>query len=142
MANFVLEDREGTADMTLFPDVFEAHYTLLETEEPVFVEGNVEVSDEGVQVMVRAIQPLAGIEMGRAQRVVLQLGPSDRSHNRLAAVRDVLSRHPGDCPVLLSLLFEGREVTVEAGKEFIVAPTEELTAELGELVGSGAVYFE
>ncbi|MEE9274806.1 MAG: DNA polymerase III subunit alpha [bacterium] len=142
MASFVLEDRAGTVEMILFPDDFEAHYTLLESEEPIFIEGAAEVSEDGVQVAVREIRPLEEVERSLAQRVVLSLRPEDRGHSRLAAVREVLSRHPGECPVRFSLRFPEREVVVEAGREFIVAPTVALSEELEALVGAEAVYFE
>lgn len=142
MASFVLEDREGTAEMTMFPDVFEAFFPRLETEEPVLVEGMAEVSEEGVQVVVRSVEPLAQAQMARTQRMVLHLGETGRAHGRLTAVREVLARHPGEVPVLFALQFPEREVLVQAGREFVVAPSESLSAELGELVGEGAVYFE
>ncbi len=142
MANLQLEDQEGTAEMTMFPNVFEQNYTLLDAEEPVFVEGNAEVSDDGVQVIVQSIGFLSEVEKGSAQRIVLQLRPGEEGFSRLSAVREVLSKYPGECPVRLSLRFEDREVLVEAGRDFVVAPSDELTSELSDLVGSESVYFE
>jgi DNA polymerase-3 subunit alpha len=142
MATMLLEDQEGTAEMTLFPNVFEQNYTLLDAEEPVFIEGNAEVSDDGVQVLVQSIGLLSEVEKGHAQRIVLQLQPGEQGFHRLSALRDVLSKYPGECPVRISLRFEDREVQVEAGRDFVVAPSDELTAELCDLVGTEAVYFE
>ena len=100
------------------------------------------MSDDGVQVIVQSIGLLSEVEKGSAQRIVLQLRPGEEGFNRLSAVRDVLSKYPGECPVRLSLRFEDREVLVEAGRDFVVAPSDELTSELSDLVGSEAVYFE
>ena len=142
MANFVLEDQVGTAEMTLFPDVFENCHEILESEEPVLVEGVAEVSDDGVQVVVRAIELLSGVEVNHASRVLIDLEPECRTPNRLQSIREVLARHPGNCAVLFTLRFPDREMRIEAGQEFVVAPTAELTEELGDLVGAGAVQFE
>ncbi len=142
MANLQIEDQEGTAEMTMFPGVFEQNYALLDAEEPVFVEGNAEVSDDGMQVIVQSIGLLSEVERGRARRIVLQLRPGHEGFSRLSAVRDVLARYPGECPVCLSLRFENREVLVEAGREYVVTPSDELTSELCDLVGTEAVYFE
>ena len=142
MASFVLEDREGTAEMTMFPDVFEAYFPLLETEEAVLVEGMAEASEEGVQVVVRSVEALTQAQLVRTQRMILHLGEAGRAHGRLAAVREVLARHPGEVPVLFALQFPAREVLVQAGREFVVSPSDSLSAELGELVGAGAVFFE
>jgi len=57
-------------------------------------------------------------------------------------VREVLARHPGEVPVLFALQFPAREVLVQAGREFVVSPSDSLSAELGELVGTEAVFFE
>ncbi len=142
MANFVLEDQVGTAEMTVFPDVFESCHEILESEEPVLIEGVAEVSDDGVQVVVRTIEPLSKVEVNRASKVLVDLGRECRTPNRLQSIRDVLARHPGNCSVLFTLRFPEREVRIEAGEEFVVAPTAELREELGDLVGAGAVCFE
>ncbi len=142
MATLQLEDQEGTADMTMFPSVFEQNYHLLDAEEPVFIEGNGEVSDDGIQVLIQSIGLLSEWEKENAQRMVLHFRPGEQGFSRLSAVRDVLARHPGNCPVRFFLTCEDREVTVDAGQDFVVAPTEELTSELCGLVGSEAVYFE
>jgi hypothetical protein len=51
-------------------------------------------------------------------------------------------KHPGDCPVLLFVHVNNNEYEITAGKDCVVSPTDELTAELCELVGAEAVYFE
>ena len=142
MANFVLEDRVGTTEMTLFPDKFDACHEMLEKEDAVLVEGKAEVSDDGVQVVVENIEPLAGVEERRANRVLVALAPDCRTPSRLESLREVLGRHPGNCAVRFTLRFPDRDVAIEAGPEYVVAPTAELTAEIGDLVGAGAVHFE
>ena len=142
MANFTLEDRDGTSEMTVFPDVFENCYNFFDSEEPVLVIGNVESSDERVQVIVQSIEFLHEAEKNHAKKVVLQINESNFSFNKLEAVKEVLSRFPGICPVCLSVSLSNQEVLVEAGPNFVVEPCEKLSAELMSLVGTGSVYFE
>ena len=142
MANFTLEDRDGTSEMTVFPDVFENCYNFFESEEPVLVIGNVESSDERVQVIVQSIEFLHEAEKNHAKKVVLQINESNFSFNKLEAVKEVLSRFPGICPVCLSVSLSNQEVLVEAGPNFVVEHCEKLSAELMSLVGTGSVYFE
>jgi len=142
MATLLLEDQEGTAEMTMFPSVFENNYALLDTEEPVFIEGNAEVSEDGVQVLIQSMGLLSALEKEQAKRMVLQLRHEDRRFNGLFTLREVLSRHPGDCPVRFFIQLSDTEYEIDAGKDFVVAPTDELSAELGALVGPEAVYFE
>ena len=128
--------------MTMFPAVFEKDHLLLETEEPVFIEGNAEVSEDGVQVLVQSMVLLSVLEKEQAKRMVLHLRHEDQGFNALSTVRDVLSRYPGDCPVRFFVQLSDTEYEIDAGKEFVVDPTEELSSELGTLVGPEAVYFE
>lgn len=74
--------------------------------------------------------------------MVLQIHPEEQGFSCLSAVRDCLARYPGDCPVSLFLHFDDREVEISVGSSFVVEPTDELSAELGSLVGAEAVYFE
>ncbi|MED5579672.1 MAG: DNA polymerase III subunit alpha [Nitrospinota bacterium] len=142
MANFTLEDRDGTSEMTVFPDVFENCYHFFESEEPVLVIGDVESSDERVQVIVQSIEFLHETEKNHAKKIVLQINESNFSYNKLEAVKEVLSRFPGGCPVCLSVSLRSQEVLVEAGPDFVVEPCDKLSAELVGLVGSDSVYFE
>tara|TARA_A100001037_G_scaffold69745_3_gene62223 strand:+ start:7255 stop:10713 length:3459 start_codon:yes stop_codon:yes gene_type:complete len=142
MANFTLEDCDGTSEMTVFPDVFENCYNFFESEEPVLIIGDVESSDERVQVIVQSIEFLSEAEKNHAKKVVLQINENNFSFNKLEAVKEVLSRFPGVCPVCLSVSLSNQEVLVEAGPDFVVEPCEKLSAELISLVGSGSVYFE
>ena len=142
MANFTLEDRDGTSEMTVFPDVFENCYNFFESEEPVLIIGDVESSDERVQVIVQSIEFLSEAEKNHAKKVVLQINENNFSFNKLEAVKEVLSRFPGVCPVCLSVSLSNQEVLVEAGPDFVVEPCEKLSTELIRLVGSGSVYFE
>jgi DNA polymerase-3 subunit alpha len=142
MATLLVEDQDGTADMTMFPQVFEQYYQVLDTEEPVFIEGNAEVSDDGIQVLIQSIGLLSEWEKNNTKRMVLQIHPEEQGFSCLSAVRDCLARYPGDCPVSLFLHFDDREVEISVGSSFVVEPTDELSAELGSLVGAEAVYFE
>ena len=101
-----------------------------------------ESSDERVQVIVQSIEFLHEAEKNHAKKVVLQINESNFSFNKLEAVKEVLSRFPGICPVCLSVSLSNQEVLVEAGPNFVVEPCEKLSAELMSLVGTGSVYFE
>ena len=72
----------------------------------------------------------------------MQINESNFSFNKLEAVKEVLSRFPGICPVCLSVSLSNQEVLVEAGPNFVVEHCEKLSAELMSLVGTGSVYFE
>ena len=142
MAILLMEDQDGTADMVMFPSVFDQNYQLLDAEEPVFIEGNAEVSDDGTQVLIQSISLLSEWEKNNAKKMVLHIRHGVQGNSNLNAVRDVLVKHPGDCPVLLFVHVNNKEYEITAGKDCVVSPTDELTAELCELVGAEAVYFE
>ena len=79
MANLQIEDQEGTAEMTMFPNVFEQNATPCSTwRSPFLSRGTPRLADDGVQVIVQSIGLLSEVEKGQAQRIVLQIQPERR----------------------------------------------------------------
>jgi hypothetical protein len=121
----------------------------LNTDDPIFVKGRMEVGEERVQIFASDITPLAE-EVSRSRpngangktnrngdRVHLYVRESEVSAHELLQLRETLLEYSGPCAVFLHLCAAGRsETVIELPDQVRIASTPELEATLERLFGS------
>ncbi|HJU61703.1 MAG TPA: OB-fold nucleic acid binding domain-containing protein, partial [Candidatus Binatia bacterium] len=148
--SFNLEDKSGFVEVVAWPDVYRKSVELLNTDDPIFVKGRMEVGEERIQIFANDITPLAeevsrsrpngnpnGKSNGNGGRVHLYVRESEVSADELLQLRETLLEYRGDCVVFLHLCSadEG-ETVIELPDQVRIASTPELEAKLQRLFGS------
>ncbi len=151
MAFLTLEDKDGRVEVTLFPEVYRQGAAFLLEEEPLIVEGRLELSEDVTEgggaeeeeedlegrkaetrrkaVKIKATRVVSLREFRCAQRESLHLLLESReaSREKLEELREILLDHHGTCPVFLHLRGPGRgETIVRTSEDFSVHPSTEL----------------
>jgi DNA polymerase-3 subunit alpha len=150
--SFNLEDKSGFVEVVAWPDVYRKAVELLNSDDPIFVKGRMEVGEDRVQVFANEITPLAqeiskGRLNGRAnghakrngndERVHLYVRASQVSSEELLQLRETLLEYPGSSVVFLHLIALGEpETVIELPSQVRVASTPELEATVARLFGS------
>jgi len=145
MAFGVLEDLEGSFELVIFTQTFEEHRELLlaapagdESSDgpiPLIVSGTFEAGDPQ-KVLVRDVIRLDRAEEHLATRLRVRVNEADVSRDRMAALRGVLSEHPGDCEVHLHITIPGEsETVVSVGSLRGVRATDSLRHDVDALFG-------
>jgi DNA polymerase III subunit alpha len=133
-----------------WPDVYRKSVELLNTDDPIFVKGRMEVGEERIQIFANDITPLAeevsrsrangsgnGKSNGHGDRVHLYVRESEVSADELLQLRETLLEYRGPCVVFLHLCAAGRgETIIELPDHVRIASTPELEATLQRLFGS------
>lgn len=117
MATFMLEDLQGSMEVTVFPKTLEKHGHQLADDLIVSVRGRLDRRDDSrVGFMATEITVLEGLKVGQE---VLHLSLMARSFTEaiIEQLKAILSEHPGDAPVLLHL---AGDKVVRLGPEFTV----------------------
>src|SRR5207248_11143830 len=57
--SFNLEDKSGFVEVVAWPDVYRKAVELLNSDDPIFVKGRMEVGEDRIQVFANEITPLA-----------------------------------------------------------------------------------
>jgi len=139
MAYARLEDLTGTVEAIIFPELFKSSGALLESDQPVIVTGTLDSGDQGTKLKTTKLQSLADAEARLNRQMRITVGPLALSVDQLVQLRAVLSRHPGTCPVALTLRHpEQRQATILLDRQYWVAPTPALLADVEALLGAGA----
>ena len=143
MAVIVLEDITGTVEVVIFPELYSQCAAVLQVDTPVVIEGQVKKDERGDNIIANAVETLeaARDKYTANTRILLQ---SDRvNRQNLEALKKVLFRHHGDCPVSFTLHFAGRgEVDLEIPQDITIKPGRKFTAEINRIMGDEVVTYE
>jgi DNA polymerase-3 subunit alpha len=140
MAFLLLEDLHGGVEITVFSSLFAQAREHLVAEQAVMVQGVVERDEQSVRVLADTIVPLEGAEetWAASVHVTLELARTDLA--QLAALREVLLRHPGNLPGFLHLRDNGCTEAVIAFPDALrLHVGEPLRREVQALVGRQAL---
>ncbi len=142
-ATFNLEDRWGAVEVIAWPETFRRCETAIHSDEPVFVTGSVEVSEERCQVIADDVSALLDAREKSVKQVHFALLAERVDEEHLRTLRRTLSEHRGPCSAFLHLLLPNRVETVIAlPPELKVAPTEGMVEAVERLFGNGVTSFQ
>jgi DNA polymerase-3 subunit alpha len=138
MAFLTLEDLTGGVEVIVFPKTYEQAHASLRRDAVVVVRGRLDVAEQQVKVLADGIvaldeAPGNGSTAGDATLYVL-VDADRHGEDGLMRLRDLLARHRGDRPVLLTVRAAGREVRLQA-PDLRVASTPVVVEEIEALLG-------
>ncbi|GIW39770.1 MAG: DNA-directed DNA polymerase [Candidatus Binatia bacterium] len=135
---FVLEDLEGTVEVIAWPEAYRRNEAAIHGDDPVLVSGTLEVREDRCQLVAEEVLPLALAREKAVRQVHIALRAESLTEDRLRALREALSAHPGPCPAYVHLLLPGRVETVIAlPEELKVSASEGMVEAVERLFGSG-----
>ena len=111
MAFVTLEDLRGTLEVTVFSSLYEEVEQLLTDDRPVLVAGQLQLEENTVKLLADRLIPLDRAEEVWTGTVHFTLDITRTDEEKLARLKEILSRHAGDCPAFIHLLEPGRSRT-------------------------------
>ncbi len=142
MGFMTLEDTSGTVEVVIFPDTFAQCVHLLDSDEPIIVQGTNKKDERGAKIIADAVDSLetAQVKYTSGARILLQ---SDRvSRRKLEDLKRMMHKYHGPCPVSLTLHFSKRgEVDIDAPSDFTIMPCRELAKDVEKTMGYAAISY-
>ncbi|HAE62595.1 MAG TPA: DNA polymerase III subunit alpha [Eubacteriaceae bacterium] len=137
MCFLTLEDLYGVIEVVVFPNVFGKYDHLLEPESKVIIKGRLNISEDQASSVI--CEELTELEKFRRKNSfqAVQISVEDMKDEKIELIKEILSRHKGDKPIVLYSLREGRKY--KANKALWVSESNVLIKELAGVVGSGNV---
>ena len=136
MAILRLEDLSGAIEVILFPELFSKKAHLLKSDQPLLIDGTVEISESAVKIIANDIESLDLIRQKRIKQIQLKFHEKDISNEFLMSLQDIVFKYPGTCGLRFKLrLSDEKEITITANKRFKVRHCLEFQHELEFLLG-------
>ena len=147
MARGVIEDLEGSSPIIFFPQCYSDFSDVIVEDTPVVVKVRINGSSENgggdnenvqVDLIAEEVYPIEKAESVLARRIILKL-PRETKADDILALKDVISCSKGTCRVSFEVSTEEALVSIDAGKEYMVAVSSDILARLGEIIGPSRV---
>jgi len=141
-ATFNLEDRWGAVEVIAWPETYRRCEAAIESDEPVFVTGALEVSEERCQIIADEVTSLLDAREKSVKSVHFALRAERVNEEHLRSLRAALTQHRGACSAFLHLLLPNRlETVIALPSDLKVAPTERMVEDVERVLGNGVTSF-
>ena len=140
--SFMLDDRSGRMEVTMFDEVYQRHRELIGKDMLVQVEGTLRFDEfsDAWRLGARALQSLDAVRERLARRLLITWPDVADAAQRLARLEALLREaRDGQCGVLLRYRGPEASGTLSFGEDWKVRPTRELLERLEHLLGTSAV---
>lgn len=141
MAFITIEDLSGKIECLIFPKVYAEYFELLETDEPLVIEGYVKLSEERRSFFVNKIRKVEDEADARVTAVVVKLKTGELHDYSLAKLKQILLSYRGSVPAHLIFESSHGRAKMNLGEDFLVNPTPQLAAKINEVLNTNSVSF-
>ncbi len=143
MAYLTLEDLHGMVEVIVFPDLYRTASALITPDQAVQITGTLDRGEKATRIRATKIAGLADLQTSAYIRVSIQISSTEASSQSLQQLRDVLRRHPGPCPVYLTVTIPDHfESMIAVASDLRVQPNDRLVGDIEDLIGKGAVLLQ
>ena len=142
MAVLTLEDRGGTLEAVLFPDVYKKYAPAIEPDSLVVASGRLQKDEETNRLIVSDLVAMDTLveESRRVMAIRLAAPPHDRK--TLESLAEIFGRYEGDGKVSLKIELRKKQQPLRltaALSRVRIRPSDQLLEEVERLCGKGTV---
>lgn len=141
MAFFTLEDPQSDVEVVLFSKIYEACAPFIKEGELVVVEGKIDVASDPVKVIADRVVSFSTMEK-KEGKLHIRIHPDQWEKPKLEKIRGVLETKQGSNSVYLQFLGDNGESVTIKPKSLKVDFSEELIANLEQVIGEGSCWVE
>jgi len=143
MANLILEDLKGTVEVIVWPDVFTKFADEIDSEEPIFVNGQADVDDEkGTKIIAQEIYSIPTARTKFTNMVRVKFSTTGLEKETLEELNQIFVKSSGPSTVILEIRVPGLALLDIKATSTKVSASEELVKKIESLIGEDTVIFE
>ena len=136
MAFVTLEDLYGFVEVIVFADVYKEASSLLNSEKPILVKGEIDRNETSSKLIAKDIIDLAMAEEEEVDLVEFCITKDDDTENKLIRLKEIIIEHPGNCKASLLLNVEGKgEAVIMMSDKYNVKPSNFLKGAVKNIFG-------
>ncbi|MDO9585141.1 MAG: DNA polymerase III subunit alpha, partial [Syntrophales bacterium] len=141
MAYATIEDMKGSINVIFFADVYKKVSPILHGDEPVFVQGVLDVAEDSIKVIASEAHLLREVKTNSHNSAHFTVDIGRISDDALASLREILKKNPGGSDGYLRHVNDRYEMLVYLGEDNKIEISEKIKKEADRILGSGATRF-
>ena len=142
MAVITLEDRGGTLDVVVFPEVYGKYGTLIDTDKIVVVRGRLEKDEESGRLLATKIESIEAVLASAGQEMAVRITSPPHDRSTLEALADLFGHHQGAGRVAIEMELRSQVPPVKLRAKLSrtrIQASEQLIEEVERICGKGSV---
>lgn len=143
MAFITLEDLSGSMEVIIFPRTFTECSHLLNTTDPVIIQGTLQVSEErGAKVIAETVDTIQEARKKFTEKAHVIIQAETLTRPGMEGLKKTFHQFYGECPLSLTIHFDKRgEVDIDVPKDMTVRPCRELRETITSVIEDCHVLF-
>ena len=142
MAFLTLEDLDGFVEVIVYPETYQKTKGILMEDMPVMVQGRVAANEAEPRIVANDIFSIDEAPKRLACAVHVKLMTAGLEKPMMEQLASLLASHSGECELYLHLVTPRHgEVTLKAGPQHKVEPSDALLQAAQELLGDDTIWF-
>ncbi|HXI72822.1 MAG TPA: DNA polymerase III subunit alpha [Verrucomicrobiae bacterium] len=140
-AMVTLEDLEGSVQILCMNENYDKYRGLFVENKAILVIGEVNTGEDRPKIFPQEIMPLEDAPKKYTKQVHLRLHTAHLKPDDMAAAFELVSTHPGKCPLLLCFMRPaGETIFMDTNERFGVAPSLQLQQAVDSRFGEDTYY--
>ncbi|MEE9912574.1 MAG: DNA polymerase III subunit alpha [Deltaproteobacteria bacterium] len=141
MCNVILEDLQGSVSIIFWADVYKKYYELLHADEPVVIQGSIDVGDESLKIIALDVVPLAKALENPYKQVRFMINTDRVSPEKIKSLYDTIKKFNGKYEGYIHILNEKSETIVRLGDGTKLDICDRLQQEADGILGEGSTIY-
>ena len=141
MCNVVLEDLQGSVNIIFWADIYRKFSDLLHADEPVVIQGMVDIGDESNKIIALDVIPLAKALENPYKQVRFMVKTDKISPEGISALCKTIRKYDGKYEGYIHLLNGKCETIVRLGDRTKLNICEKLRREADAILGEGSTVY-
>jgi DNA polymerase-3 subunit alpha len=140
MAFLKLEDMSGFLEVIVFADVFKVAETLISSEKPLLIRGDIDRNESSSKLIANEIVDLKAAEELIVDLVEFDIKKDSDTEDKLSRLKNIILEHQGECQADLILNVEGKGVArIRMANRYKVKPSKFLKSAARNIFGYDVV---
>ena len=141
MCNVTLEDLQGSVSIIFWADTYNKYYDVLHEDEPVVIQGIVDVGDESLKIIAQEVIALSKALENPYKQVRFMVNADKVSSETIISLNETIKKYHGNCDGYLHIINGKSETIIYLGDEMRVDINEKLKKEADSILGEGATIY-
>ena len=141
MCNVVLEDLQGSVGIIFWADTYKKYYDLLHADEPVVIQGTIDVGDESLKIIAQEVVALSKALENPYKQIRFMVEADRISPDNIISFRNAIKKYPGKYDSYIHIINDKSETIVYLGDDLRLDINDRLKREADSILGEGATTY-